>query len=251
MSRKVRGSLRHLRVSVAPPHWPIARKGRVWTVKPSPGPHSLLTCIPLGIIIRDLLGYTSTMRETRRVLAERKVEIDGKVVTDYKYPVGLMDVIHIIPEEKYYRVVPGKPRKLTLVEIPPEEAYLKLLRVKNKTTVKGGHIQLTFHDGRNYLVRVKDPRNPVEAPYRTMDTVLFDLKAKAILEHVPFEPGVLSIVVDGRNLGFLGRIESIQQIFKRRDAIVTLSGEGGFARTVAEYVFPVGREKPLVTVMLR
>ncbi|MCC6059400.1 MAG: 30S ribosomal protein S4e, partial [Thermofilum sp.] len=112
MSRKVKGSLRHLRVSVAPPHWPIPRKERVWTVKPSPGPHPLVSCIPLGVILRDLLGYTTTMRETRRVLAERKVEVDGRVVTDYKYPVGLMDVLHIIPEEKYYRVVPGRPRKL-------------------------------------------------------------------------------------------------------------------------------------------
>lgn len=253
MSPKVKSSLRHLRVSLAPPHWPIPRKGRVWTVKPSPGPHPLASCIPLGLIIRDVLGYTTTMRETRRVLAERKVMVDGRVVTDYKYPVGLMDIIHIVPEAKYYRVVPGTPaRKLVLAEIDEEEAHLKLLRIKRKTTVRGGDIQLTFHDGRNYLIRVKDPRNPVEAPYRTFDSVLFDLRSKSIVEHIPFSEGVLAVVIDGRNTGFLGRIEGIQVIFKRRDALVTLrSSEGVEARTVAEYVFPVGREKPLVTVGAR
>ncbi|MEM0376416.1 MAG: 30S ribosomal protein S4e [Thermofilum sp.] len=249
MSRKVKGSLRHLRVSVAPPHWPIPRKERVWTVKPSPGPHSLLSCVPLGILLRDFLGYTTTMRETRRVLAERTVLVDGRVVTDYKFPVGLMDVVQILPEGKFYRVVPDKSRKLTLAEIGEEEAHLKLLRVRRKTMVRDGNIQLTFHDGRNYLVRVKDPGNPVEAPYRTFDVVLFDLKSKSILEHIPFEKGVLAIVVEGRNTGFLGRIEDIQTIFKRRDSLITLKAQSSeAARTVAEYVFPVGRDKPRVTV---
>lgn len=249
MSRKVKGSLRHLRVSVAPPHWPIPRKERVWTVKPSPGPHSLLSCVPLGILLRDLLGYTTTMRETRRVLAERTVLVDGRVVTDYKFPVGLMDVVHIVPEGKFFRVVPDRSRKLTLVEISEEEAHLKLLRIKRKTMVRGGNLQLTFHDGRNYLVHVKDPGKPVEAPYRTLDAVLFDLKSKKILDHFPLEKGVLAIVVEGRNTSFLGHIEDIQTIFKRRDSLVTLRAKSGeMARTVAEYVFPVGRDEPRVTV---
>ena len=245
------GGSKHLRSLVAPEFWPIPVKERFWTVKPSPGPHPIEASIPLAILIRDMMRYATTLREARKIIAKGLIEVDGRVRRNYKYPVGLMDVLHIIPEEKYYRVVPGRPRKLVLVEIPPEEAHLKLLRVKRKTTVKGGHIQLTFHDGGNYLVRVKDPRNPVEAPYRTMDSVLFDLKTRTILEHIPFEPGVLSVVVDGRNVGFLGRIESVQQVFKRRDALVVLSGEGGVTRTVAEYVFPVGREKPLVTVVPR
>lgn len=249
MSRKVKGSLRHLRVSVAPPHWPVPRRERIWTVKPSPGPHPLVSCIPLGIVLRDFLGYTTTMKETRRVLAERLVMVDGRVITDYKFPVGLMDVICIIPEGRFYRVVPGGSRKLTLVEISKEEANLKLLRIKRKTMVKGGNIQLTFHDGRNYLIRVKDPSSPVEAPYRSLDTVLFNLETESIVEHIPLERGVLAIIVEGRNLGFMGHVEDIQTVFKRRDSLVTLRAQNGSAaRTVAEYVFPVGRDRPLVTV---
>lgn len=252
MSRKVKGSLRHLRVSVAPPHWPIARKEHVWTVKPSPGPHPLASCIPLGVVLRDFLGYTTTMKETRRVLAERTIMVDGRVVTDYKFPVGLMDVIHIVPEGKFYRVVPGTSRKLTLTEISAEEAHLKILRIKRKIMVRGGNIELTFHDGRNYLIRVKDPRNPVEAPYRTLDAVLFDLRARKIVDHIPLEKGVLAIVVDGRNVGFLGQIEDIQTVFKRKDSLLTLRAQdGNIARTVAEYVFPVGKDRPLVTVGVR
>ncbi len=246
MTRKIRSSLRHLRRSIAPPFWPISRKEYVWTVKPSPGPHPLFRSIPLGIIVRDVLGYATSMREARRILNERKVAIDGRIITDYKFPVGLMDVIHIIPEGKFYRVVPDKTKKLKLVEIPQEESGYKLSKVIRKQTVKGGRIQLTLHDGRNILLP-KLGEGGLDV--RTFDSLLITIPKQSIVQHVPCREGVLAIVTDGRNVGFIGRIESIQQVFKRRDALVVLKNDQGeIARTKLEYILPIGIEKPLVTV---
>ncbi len=247
MVRKIKGSLRHLRRTASPPFWPIKRKGFVWTVKPRPGPHSLLMSIPLGIVLRDMLGYTTTMRETRKILGERKILVDGKVVTDYKFPVGLMDVLYILPEDRYMRLVPHPVKKLWFIEIEKEEAAFKPVRVKRKHTTRGGHIQLTFHDGRTHLIRVKDPLNPVEAPYKTYDTIKLAIPKQEILGHVPFQEGKLAVVIDGANVGFIGKIKSIKRIFKRRNALVELEGRGGSSiRTILEYVFPIGDEKPLI-----
>ncbi|UNQ74203.1 30S ribosomal protein S4e [Infirmifilum sp. NZ] len=246
MTRRIRSSLRHLRRSIAPPFWPISRKEYVWTVKPRPGPHPLFKSIPLGIVIRDILGYTTTMRETRRILGERKVAVDGRVVTDYKFPVGLMDVVHIIPEGKFYRVVPDSVKRLKLIEIPPEEAGYKLLRVIRKQTVKGGAIQVTLHDGRNILL----PQSGGEKTnIKTFDSVLITVPKQAIAQIIPFKEGVLAVVTDGRHAGFVGRVISIQQVFKRRDALVVLQNDQGeTVRTKLEYVLPVGEEKPAITI---
>jgi len=247
MVRKIHGSLRHIRRAATPPFWPVRRKGYVWAVKPRAGPHPLARSIPLAVVLRDMLGVVTGLREARRIIAERKIAVDGRIVIDYKFPVGLMDVVEIIPEERVMRMVPHPVDVLTLVDIDREEAGFKPVRVKRKQTVKGGHIQLTFHDGRNFLVRVKDARRPAEVPYRVYDAVKLAIPKEEILDHIPFEPGVLGVVVDGANVGFVGRIKSINRIFKRRNALVELEGrDGEVVRTILDYVFPIGREEPLI-----
>ena len=247
--RRRRGSLRHLRRSVSPSFWPTHKKSFVWTVKPSPGPHSLHRCIPLGIILRDILGYAKTMREARRILGERQVEVDGKVVTDYKFPVGLMDVVHIKATDEYFRVVPHPTKVLVLHPIEKEEAGFKLLRIRNKVMVKGGNLQLAFHDGRNHLIRLKDPFNPVEDVFKTYDTVKMSIPKQEILDHIKMEPGVLVLVVDGSHVGFLGKLTDIKQIFKRPKSLVTIEGTSGkIVRTILDYIFAVGKEEPLISL---
>ena len=247
--RRVKGSLRHLRRETAPGFWPILRKEFVWAVKPRPGPHPLWRSIPLAVLLRDVLGYVSTLREARRVLNEGSIEVDGRVVKDYKFPVGLMDVVHIRPTDEYFRIVPHKVRVLAPVEIGVEEAGFKLCRIEGKTMVKGGNIQLNLHDGRNILVKLKDSMNPVEDVYKTFDTLQVSVPRQEILSHIRFREGVLAVVIGGANVGAVGRIRKVTKIFKKKDAIVELeTGDGGVIRTILNYVFPIGEDKPLVTL---
>jgi len=245
---KKRGSLRHLRRSLAPSFWPILRKEYAWVVKPSPGPHPSNRCIPLGIILRDILRYARTMREARRILGEGKVKVDGRIVRDYKFPVGLMDVIELASGE-IFRMVPHPQKFMVLHPIGKEESNFKLLRIEGKTVVKGGHVELHFHDGRNYLIRVTDPRNPVEDVYKTYDVVKMSIPEQEILDHVKLEEGTLVIVIDGRNVGRVGTLVKVNQIFKRSRAIVMLrSPSDKEFRTILSYVFPLGVEKPLISL---
>lgn len=243
MAKSKGTSLRHLRRSSSPGFWPILRKEYIWTVKPSPGPHSKDRCIPIGIIIRDVLGYARTMREARRVLGESKVKVDGKVVRDYKFPVGLMDVIEIVPSGETYRVVPHPVKRMMLHPIPKEEAAFKLLRIEGKTVVKGGAIQLHFHDGRNHVL--KDPSEDV---FKTYDIVKMAIPKQDIIEHVGFEEGVLAVVIAGRNTGKMGRIVNVKKVFKTAKALVTIESNGVSFRTILDYVFVIGVEEPLISL---
>ena len=243
------GGQKRLKALAAPAFWPILRKEYKWTVKPRPGPHSMEYSLPLLLIVRDILGYASTGREARKIIAEGHFKVDGKVRKDYKYPVGFMDVIEIVDTEEAYRFIPYPVKFFKLQEISREEASLKLARIENKTTVKGGHIQLNLHDGRNVLVKVKDPRNPVEDVYKTMGTLIITLPSQDVKGYVPLQEGNLAIISGGRNVGRVGRIMNIQRGWGKRRSIVTLEDPtGNLFQTSLEYIFVIGRDRPLITL---
>ena len=243
------GGSKHLTRHAAPAFWPVLRKEWHWVVKPSPGPHPIERCLPLLIIVRDILGYAKTAREARKIIAQGQIKVDGRVRRNYKYPVGLMDVLEIVKINKFYRVIPYPVKYMVLHEISPEEAKYKLVRIENKTTVKGGHIQLNLHDGRNILVKVSDPTNPEEDVYKTFDVLKISIPDQQILDHYRFELGSIAIVTDGRNVGRVGRIVEITEMFKKSRNIVTLEDKNGDRfQTIQDYIFVIGKDKPEISL---
>lgn len=234
----------HLRRTTAPYWWPIPRKiGGVWVVRPSPGPHSLAYSLPLAIIIRDVLKYAKTMREARYIISRGYVKIDGVIRKDYKFPVGLMDVVEIVPTGEIYRVVPDEKKYYALIPISSEEATLKLLRVEGKTAVKGGKLQLHFHDGRNLIVSQDVGRH-----IKTFDTVLYDLQNKNIKMHIPFKLGAYAVVTRGSNVGFSGKLYEIVWTLKRRQSVVALKRNEEVRRTILDYIMITGSEAPVIKI---
>lgn len=243
------GGSSHLKRHPAPDFWPIKRKEFKWTVKPSPGPHPTERCIPLQIIVRDILGYAETAREAKMIIARGEVRVDGRVRKDHRFPVGLMDVLEVPKANKAFRLIPHPTHYLYLHEIPPNEAVFKLCRIEGKTSVKGGHVQLHLHDGRNVLIRVSDPRKPLEDVYKTMDVLKLSLPDSEILEHFKFEPGALAMAIGGKNIGRVGRIVDVSQAVFREQRLVTLEAKNGEKFTTSyPYTFVLGREEPAISL---
>ena len=246
------GGRRHLKTLAAPKYWQVRQRVGVFTVKPSPGPHPIERSIPLLIIVRDVLGYAKTAREARKLIAEGHFKVDGRVRRNYKYPVGFMDVIEVVDTGELYRVLPYPVKVFTLHPISREEAGFKLGRIEGKSTVKGGHIQLHLHDGRNVLIRVSDPRNPVEAKdYATLGTVKISIPEQQLLDYASLDKGSTVIVFGGRNIGRVGRIVSIQKGLGRGQSIVTIEdARGEKLQTSLDYVFVISRpgEEPWISL---
>ena len=152
-----KGKTARLKRKPAPKFWPIHRKELPWVVKPSSGPHSLQSCLPLTLVLRDMLQVTETRKEGKLILSEGKVQVNGIVRKQDDFPVGLMDVISMPDSNQYYRVVPSH-KGLVVSPISKEDAKYKLLRVDDKSTISGG-IQVALHDGTNMTVKVADPKN--------------------------------------------------------------------------------------------
>ncbi len=243
------GGQRRLKRLAAPVFWPIHKKEAKWAVKPRPGPHNQERSIPLLVLVRDVMGYASTAREARKIIAEGHFKIDGIIRKDYKFPVGPLDVIEVVDTGETFRLVPYPTKVLVLHPISKDEAKIKPLRIENKTVVKGGHIQLNLFDGRNLLIRVKDPRNPVEDVYKTLDTVVIKVPEQEIVKHIKFGEGKIGLIIGGKNVGRVGTIKGVQRGWGWKRSIVTIEAPDGHVfQTSLSYVVVIGEEEPVISL---
>ena len=245
-----KGGSRHLKRKPAPKHWPIPRKKFVWAVKPKPGPHPISKCLPLVLIMRDILGFAKTRAEAKKIISQGKVLVDGKVRKEELYPAGLMDVVAIPEVDKVFRILPSR-KGLTLHPIEKEESKFKLCRIENKTAVKNGHIQLNLHDGSNILVKVADPKNPEEDTYKTLNTLKVSLPERKIIEQFELKVGAPAIITGGKNMGRYGKIVEIEERpgKKRRNLLVTLEDpKGERFQTILDFTFVVGDSEPCISI---
>ena len=190
-------------------------------------------------MIRDILKIVDTAKEGKFIIKSREILVDGKPRTDYKYPVGLFDVVQIPKLKKYYRLIPTRVG-LGLIEIPKKEANLKLCRINGKRMVKGGLIQLNCHDGRCILTKKKT--------YKTGDSLLLELPSQKILEHLKIGKGMLGVITGGSNKGELIKIKDVITTRSREPNKVVCVKDGKEFEAIKDYVFVIGKEKPMIKI---
>ncbi len=234
----------------APRFWPIHRKEFTWAVRPSPGPHSSMKCMPLAIVLRDTLGFAETRKEAKTIVAQGKVQVDGRIRKNDDFPVGVMDVISLPEAGKSFCVLPYY-KGLLFNPIGAEQSKFKLCRIEDKTTCNDGQVQLHLHDGSNLTIKIADLKNPQEDVYQTFDTLKISLPDKQILEHAKMKEKDYAIITGGKNIGKFGKIVEIEKAEgkKHRNALVTIEDEKGHHyQTTLEFVFAIGETEPLISL---
>ena len=193
------GSSNHLKRLAMPRSWPLPRKTSVWVTRPTPGSHSLDLCMPISLVIRDVLGYARSTREVRHILHNGNALIDGRVCKDVRRGVGLMDVLTL--GEDNYRCILDHNGRLRYRTISPAEASWKVCRIESKSTIKGGKTQLNLHDGRNIVV-------DDATEYSTGSSLKLSLPSQDILEHIKFDEGVRCYLIGGAHIGGFANMKS-------------------------------------------
>ncbi len=214
----------------APKSWPIAKKTSKWVVAPSAGAHSK-EAVPLMVVIRDMLSITDNAKETKRVLHEGAVKVNGQVVKDYKARVGLFDVLSVAGVN--YRMLPNPRGKYELTEISDDDARNKLSRIDDITVVKGGKYQYNLHDGTNLLLDDK---------YNTRDSLVVSLPDKKVLMRYEYKVGSRAMIVGGKHSGETGTIIEIKKVESSRPNIVKIERDDRQFETIENYVFTLGGE---------
>jgi len=245
-----KGGKKHLKRKPAPKSWPIHRKEFVWAPRPIPGPHPISNCIPLTLIVRDILGLAKTRKEAKIVISQGKLKVDGKIRQEDRFPAGLMDVISIPETKGTYRILPSE-KGLVLHPIEADEADFKLCRIENKTVVKGGHVQLNLHDGTNLLLRAKEPQNLGKDAYETLGTLKIRIPDREVLGYIRLVEGAYALITGGKNAGRHGKIVAVEKKSeqKRKDLLVTIEDKNRVQFQVTlDYILVVGGTKPEISL---
>ncbi|UCE92513.1 MAG: 30S ribosomal protein S4e [Methanobacteriota archaeon] len=224
---------KHMKRMAAPRRWPVPRKVSRWVMKPRAGPHRKEESMPLAMVLRDMLGACDNFREAMFIIGGRGVKVDGRVVTDDKYPVGLMDVVTLVEAKESYRLLLDYKGRLMLVPIEEKESSWKLVRIDDKSVVAGGKVQLNLHDGRCILL----PKDQ----YRTGDVLKIELPSQRIIKSFKLDKGSLALLTGGSHPGSIQTIEEYR--LRRGSGSNTVTFKEGFS-TVKENVFVVGDKTP-------
>ena len=222
----------HMKRLTMPRSWPLPRKSSVWIQKPNPCGHPLDLCMPMGVILRDILGVAQNRREAKKILHSKLVKVDGAIETDIGRGVGLMDVLTV--GDVSYKCVLDTNGKLRYRTIPAKEASTKICRVMGKTTIKGAKTQVHLHDGRNLLFN----ENP---EYKTGDSLVISLPDQEVKSYHKFEEGSIAYLTGGNHIGELATVRG-QDIKRSSKANEVQFDDFG---TISDYVFIISGESDI------
>jgi small subunit ribosomal protein S4e len=234
-----KGGRNKMKRLAAPRTWDISRKSNRFVFKPAPGPHSISSSYPLGVVIRDLASLAGLSRELKYMVKNGKVLVDGIERHTPRFPVGLFNVVSVPAEGADYRLVPSR-KGLRLAKVPSSEASKKLCSINTKTKIKGGHIQYGLHDGRSVL---DDALNLAPG-----DAVLLEVPSQKVLGNVKLAKGSLGLVLGGDRAGQIGKIAEVKEGTVSREKMVRIALPSGEAEVPSRLVFPVGASSPIITV---
>ena len=222
----------HMKRLTMPRSWPLPRKSSVWIQKPNPCGHPLDLCMPMGVILRDVLGVAQNRREAKKILHSKLVKVDGAIETDIGRGVGLMDVLTV--GDGSYKCVLDTNGKLRYRTIPAKEAITKICSVMGKTTIKGAKTQVHLHDGRNLLFN----ENP---EYKTGDSLVISLPDQEVKSYHKFEEGSIAYLTGGNHIGELATVRG-QDIKRSSKANEVQFDDFG---TISDYVFIISDESDI------
>ena len=233
----------HLKRLAAPGIWKIKRKERTFITKQSPGPHNIKRSLPVSEILKTILKEVKTRREAKYVINNKSITIDKKPINTIKFSVGLMDVVDLPEKGESYRCLINTRGHIILIKINEKESEIKPLKVTKKSMIHGGKLQITTHDGRNFL----DKKLKVNVG----DTIVFDLKNKKVLETISFENGSLIFLTEGSHIGKLAKIKEIIIKNDLQKAKIMVEIEGKEYNTLKKYGFVIGKTKPVISLGIK
>lgn len=231
----------HLKRLNAPDSWHIAKKTKKFITKTAPGPHNA-NAMPIAVWLRDHMGFARNLKEVKQILNQNDVIINGRSCRDAKMGIGIFDIISLPKINKFYRILRDKNGRHVSVEIDAEAAKTRLCKVKNKTIVAGGKVQLNMRDGANLLA---------DNTYKAGDSIVLSLESDTrfkIVDHFPFTVGNMAMVIGGRHSGKVARIIDIVKMPGSVPNKIILEDEATKTRfdTISPYIYMVGKQTPAI-----
>ena len=228
-----------LKRQMSPLFWKINRKDKRFVITVRPGSHPKNNSIPSAVLLRDTLNIVTTLREAKSSIYGGKVKVDGVIQKSLHHSIGLMDVIELENVDDIYRLVPKNGQILFPIKINENEKSKKLVRVKSKTSIKGGRTQLGFHDGRTVIT---------DTNVNVGDTCLLQIPEQKILDVIKFEKNSQVIIIKGTNAGRVGTINEIKEGTFTLPKRISLLIDDNTVEIPAHITMAIGKEKSIIQI---
>ncbi len=194
-----KGNKRHLKALAAPKYLNIHKKETKYVAKASPGRHSADKAVPLLLVLKQL-GMAKTTKEAKEVIKGKLASINGKTVRDYRYPVGINDIVSI--NGISYAVGINKLGKATFDKLEGSEAEMPFKVVRKYKA--NGKLLLQLHDGRNI-----DAGKFANASIN--DSILVAVPSGEARSVLKLEKNAKCFVADGIHVGMKGVIKEVKK----------------------------------------
>jgi small subunit ribosomal protein S4e len=208
----------HLKRLNMPRTWKLLRKESKYVIRPNAGKTMDLS-MPLLPVLRDMLKVCSSAKEARYAINQKLVNINHKPAKMPEQTLGLFDVLSF--GGKHYNLQINERNQLVLVEISEAESKTIKTKITNKTTLKGGKVQLGLLNGYNFLVPKDD--------YKVGDTVVIEIPKYAVKEKKELKKGSEALIFRGKHPATTGKVEEI------KDGLITINTGKHKISTLEEY----------------
>jgi len=218
----------------------LFRKEKMFTIKSHPGIHKRSDSVPLGFVLRDLLKVCNNLKEAKSILHKGNVFVDGKPRKEYKFPVGLFDVVSLKDLKKNYVAVFDSLGRIEFKEV--KEGKHKICKVLGKRTVKKGKTQIHTNDSRTFREKVDK--------IKVSDGILIELPGQKILKIFELKNGNTVYVFGGTHVSTVATVKNIVEGTMKRPKLLTLEDkEGNEFQTTENNVVVVGDKKAELEVL--
>lgn len=172
---------------------PIPRKGTKYIARAS---SNLDNSVSVVMAVRDMLNLAQTAKEVRKMIHQKLLKVNGRVVKEYNQSIQLFNILEA---DKSYELSLLPTKKFTLVQTKAKDQ--RLCKVVNRRLVKGNAIQLNLHDGTNLISKEK---------IGVGDSVYLDFNNK-VKKVVSVEKGKEVLIISGKYAGMNGKVESVNE----------------------------------------
>ena len=226
----------HVKRLSAPKSWKLKRKENTFMIKPSPGPQKYEHALALTTVLRDMLKEVRTTRESKKLLGEGGITINGRIRKDHRFPLGIFAVIGMPALNEYYIMLYDNTGHLHLQKISKEEASHKVVKIIGKKMLPGKKLQINLFDGRNLLADKGD--------YVVGDTLVLSAENK-VKKHLKFEKGAVIYLIGGKHKGTTGTLEEIKPMEGIQPDRIIFKTKDRKIETLQEYAYII--EKPFTS----
>ncbi len=228
----------HIKRINTPKTWNVLRKKHKFISRPNPGRNISLS-ISLNTALKEMLNKTETTKESKYLIKNKKVMVNGTARFDEKFSVGFMDIVSFPEIKEYYRLVVNKKNKLVFIEINETESKVKLSKIGDKKNISKEIFQLNCSDGRNFLLKSNDK---LLGEAGTDDSIVYSVPEQKPMQIIKLEKNSMVFLYKGKHTGFLVKVDEVQGnkiLFKKEDKIY---------ETKKSYALVVGKDKSIFLI---